>query len=390
MRSLASISRYVVFDRRGTGVSDPIKGDTPLTWEDWNEDIGAVLDAVGSGLAAVMAIIDTGSLALLFAAMHPERVSQLVLINSTARYLRDDDYRFGASPGDVNALTTLIEQTWGTPEAARAAAPSMADDEEFVRRYAKMLRASASPRDAAAQIDYLARQIDVRRVLPFVQAPTLVIHSKDYPLVPVEHGRYLAEHIPGAKFVEVSGGDMFPYDQLFDEVAEFLTGERPTAPIDRILATVLFTDIVGSTTRAASIGDQRWRSTLDGHDRAVREQLRRFRGTEVKTTGDGFMATFEGPARAIRCGEAIVEATQNLGVKVRVGLHTGECDVRGTDLAGLAVHIAARIAAAADADEVLVSSTVKDLVAGSGITFADRGEHDLKGVPETWRLYAVR
>ena len=389
-RDLASISRYIVFDRRGSGVSDPISRDTATTWEDWAEDIRAVLDAVGSQRAAVMAALDTGAMAILFAATQPERVSQLVLVNTAASGRQVDDDPFGIPPADVDAFVGMVEQTWGTPEMARTAMPSRANDEEFIRLAARLTRASASPRNAAAQVDYFIREMDVREALPLIQAPTLVIHSKDLQWVPVERGRYLAERIRGAQFVELSGGDLVPYDQLFDEVAEFLTGERPVAPIDRILATVLFTDIVGSTARAASAGDQGWRSLLDAHDRAVRDQLRRFRGNEIKTTGDGFVATFDGPARAIRCAREIAEATHHLGIEVRVGLHTGECDVRGDDLAGLAVHIAARVAAAADADEVLVSGTVKDLVAGSGITFADRGEHDLKGVPDTWRLYAVQ
>ena len=389
-RSLASISRYVVFDRRGTGVSDRISRDAPPTWEDWTEDVRAVLDAVGSRRAAVMAAYDTGPMAILFAATQPERVSHLVLVNTEARSLRDDDYPFGWSPGDVDAMVAIVEQTWGTPAAARYAFPGRADDEEFLRLAARSQRASASPRNAAEQYGYMMRHLDVRAALPLIQAPTLVIHSQDCLVPPLAHGRYLAEHIPGAKLVEVSGGDVSAFGGLFDEIAEFLTGDRPTAPIDRILTTVLFTDIVGSTARAASLGDQRWRSTLDAHDRAVREQLRRFRGNEINTTGDGFVATFEGPARAIRCAQAISDATHNLGIAVRVGLHTGECEVRGNDLGGLTMHIAARLAAAAEPDEVLVSSTVKDLVAGSGITFEDRGEHDLRGVPGTWRLYAAQ
>jgi class 3 adenylate cyclase len=390
IRDLATISRYMYFDRRGTGVSDPISRDTPPTWEDWAEDVRAVLDAVGSQRAAVMAGLDTGAMAILFAATQPERVSKLVLVNTSARALRDDDYPFGMSPADMDEVVALVERGWGTSEFARMSMPSWANDEELCRLGARMVRASVSPRSAAAQLDHMNRNVDVRSVLSLIQAPTLVIHSKDYSLLPIEHGRYLAEHIPGARLVELPGGDVMPYDQLFDEVAEFVTGERPAAPVDRILATVLFTDIVGSTARAASVGDQRWRSLLDAHDRAVREQLRRFAGNEIKTTGDGFVATFDGPARAIRCAREIAEATHDVGIDVRVGLHTGECDVRGDDLAGLAVHIAARVAAAAEADEVLVSSTVRDLVAGSGLAFKDRGEHDLKGVPGTWRLFAAQ
>jgi class 3 adenylate cyclase/pimeloyl-ACP methyl ester carboxylesterase len=390
VKSLISICRYVVFDRRGTGVSDRISRDSSLTWEDWSEDVGAVLDAVGSRRAAVMATYDTGPMAILFAATHPERVSKLVLVNTGARFLWDDDYPFGASPTEVDASLAMIEQIWGTPAAARFSFPSRADDEEFLRLAARSQRAASSPRSAAEQYDYILRHLDVREALPLIQAPTLVIHSKDCLWPRLEHGRYLAEHIPGAKLLEVSGGDVFFFGGLFDEIAEFLTGARPTVPIDRTLTTVLFTDIVGSTARAASVGDQRWHSTLDAHDGAAREQLRRFRGKEINTTGDGFFAAFDGPARAIRCAQAIDQATQNLGIELRFGLHTGECEVRGDDLGGLTVHIAARVAAAAEPNEVLVSSTVKDLVAGSGITFVDRGEHDLKGVPGARHLFAVK
>jgi class 3 adenylate cyclase len=389
-RSLASIGRRIAFDPRGSGVSDPISREAPPTWEDWTEDLRAVLDAVESRRAAVLAYLDSGPVAILFAAMQPERVSQLVLVNTSARVLWDDDYPIGVSSSDWDSTIAMVEEAWATPEFARALFPSRADDAEFLRLFARILRASASPRRAAAQLDYMARYLDVREALPVIQAPTLVIRSRDYLGTPLAHGRYLADHIPGARFVELPGGDAFPYEEVFDEVAEFLTGERPSAPIDRILATVLFTDIVDSTARAAAVGDQRWRSTLDAHDRAVRQQLRRFRGNEINTTGDGFVASFDGPARAIRCAEAISEATQHLGIEIRSGLHTGECEVRGDDLGGLAVHIAARVAALACPGDVLVSSTVKDLVAGSGIEFEDRGEHDLKGVPGTWRLYAVQ
>jgi class 3 adenylate cyclase len=243
-----------------------------------------------------------------------------------------------------------------------------------------------------AQYDYILRS-DVRPALALIQAPTLVLHAKENALVPVAHGRYLAEHIPGANFVELPGGDSTSTPELYvvaDEVAEFLTGERPSVEIERILTTVVFTDIVDSTARAATMGDPRWHTLLDTHDRMVRDHLRRFRGKEIKTTGDGFLASFDGPARAIRCAQAVIEAARELGIEVRVGLHTGECEIRGDDLGGLAVHIAARVGALAGPSEALVSSTVKDLVAGSGIEFEDRGEHELRGVPEAWRLYSVK
>jgi len=251
-------------------------------------------------------------------------------------------------------------------------------------------RASATPRALAAQYDYWLHHVDVRQALPLIQARTLVLHVKDSPFLPVEHGRYLAEHITGATFVEVPGGDLGPLDdEELAQIIEFLTGDRPDIEVDRILTTVLFTDIVGSTQRAAALGDQKWRSLLDAHDHAVRDQLRRFRGKEINTTGDGFVASFDGPARAIRCAQAIGEAITMLGVDLRMGLHTGECEVRGDDLGGLAVHVAARVAALASPGEILVSGMVKDLVAGSGIEFAERGEYQLKGVPESWKLFAV-
>jgi class 3 adenylate cyclase len=269
----------------------------------------------------------------------------------------------------------------------------MADDVEYLQSTARMARAAATPRTAEAQYDYILRTLDVRQALPLIQVPTLVLHVSDSPIVPIEHGQYLAEQIDGATFVELPGGDIFAVTPdnyvVAVEVAEFLTGERPTVEIERLLATMLFTDIVGSTERAAALGDERWRWLLDAHDRTVRDQLRRLGGREIDAAGDGFFAAFDGPARAIHCAKAIVEATGELGIKLRVGLHTGECEVRGDRLGGLAVHIAARVGALATSGEVLVSGTVKDLVVGSGIEFTDRGEHELKGVPGSWKLFAV-
>jgi class 3 adenylate cyclase len=257
---------------------------------------------------------------------------------------------------------------------------------------ARQFRCGATPRTAAAQYNYMLRNMDVRQALPLIQAPTLVLHVRENPLLPIDHGRYLAEHIAGATLVELPGADsgITPANfSLVDDIAEFLTGERPMVEVDRILTTVVFTDIVGSTTMAASLGDKRWRALLDAHDRTVREQLRRFRGREINTTGDGFLASFDGPARAIRCAQAITQATATHGIELRVGLHTGECEVRGNDLGGLAVHIAARVGALAGRGEIVVSGTVKDLVVGSGIEFSERGEHELRGVPGSWKLFAV-
>jgi class 3 adenylate cyclase/pimeloyl-ACP methyl ester carboxylesterase len=391
-RRLASFSRLILFDRRGMGASDGVPAGAFPTWERWAEDTGAVLDAVGSERAAIVAALDAGALSVLYAAMHPERVSSLILLNSSARFTWCDDYPVGVSPETAETLVQMLATTWGTPLLVAAANPAMAGNEEFLTSVARVNRASATPRTAASQYRYILGNLDVRATLGLVQAPTLVLNARESPLVPVEQGRYMAEHIPHAVFVELPGGETGVSPSLYvvaDEVEEFITGERRVADIERILATVLFSDIVASTERAASLGDRSWRLLLDAHDRAVREQLRRFRGREVKTTGDGFLASFDGPARSIRCAEAIVDATKALGVDVRVGLHTGECDVRGDDLGGLAVHIAARVGAMATSGEILVSSTVKDLVAGSGIEFGDRGEHELKGVPGTWRLLAL-
>jgi class 3 adenylate cyclase/alpha-beta hydrolase superfamily lysophospholipase len=389
---LASLGRLILFDRRGTGMSDGVPRDAIPTWEDLAEDAGTVLDAVGSTRAVILAQAETGPMAVLFAAMHPRRVAALVLVSTYARYQVADDYPIGVSTEAIDAIVAMVQAKWGTPELVRLAMPSRVDDVEFLERTSTMLRSSATPRTAAAQFDYLLRRLDVRPALPLVQVPTLVLNARDSVLFPAAQGRYLADRIEGAKFVELTGPDMgFNADNaaaIAGEIAEFLTGERPVE-IERILATVLFSDIGDSTATAASLGDRRWRSLLEAHDRAVREQLRRFGGREINTTGDGFIASFDGPARAIRCAEAILEATRALGIEVRAGLHAGECDVRGEDLGGLAVHIAARVAARAGPGEVIVSGTVKDLVVGSGIEFRDRGDHELKGVPGTWRLFAV-
>jgi len=390
---MASLGRLILFDRRGTGMSDGVARDAIPTWEDLAEDAGAVLDAVGSTRAVVLAQAETGPMALLFAAMHPRRVGALVLLSTYARYEVADDYPMGVSPEDIDAIVAWVQTEWGTPELVRRAVPSRADDVEYVERASTMMRSAATPRTAAAQYDYLLRRLDVRSALSLIQVPTLVLSARDSLVFPAAQGRYLADHIEGAKFVELTGSDTGLIAEsaatIAGEIAEFLTGDRPVE-IERILATVLFSDIVDSTATASSLGDRRWRSLLDAHNRAVREQLRRFHGREINTTGDGFIASFDGPARAIRCAQAILDATRALGITVRAGLHTGECEVRGEDLGGLAFHIAARVAALAGPGEVKVSGTIKDLVVGSGIEFDDRGEHDLKGVPGTWHLFTVK
>jgi class 3 adenylate cyclase len=392
LRRLASFCRLVFFDRRGTGASDGIDRNAIPTWEEWTEDMMAVLDAVESERAAILASLDAGPIAIMFAAMHPERVSSLILMTTSARYASAEDYSIGLPPEDVEAMVAFIRETWGSLEMARMTNPSLPPDSDMVKQLARVIRCSATPRTAAAQFEAIFRS-DARQALALVQAPTLVLHARDNIFIPLEHGRFLADHIEDARLVELAGGDLGLTPASFsmvDEVAEFITGERPVVEIDRILTTILFTDIVGSTETAAALGDQRWRATLDAHDLAVREELRRFLGREVNTTGDGFVASFDGPARALRCAEAITEATASNGLQLRIGLHTGECEVRGEDLGGLSVHIAARVAALAGPGEILVSGTVKDLVIGSEIEFIDRGERELKGVPGIWRLFAIK
>jgi class 3 adenylate cyclase len=385
---LASFSRLILMDRRGTGASDAIPDTAMPTWEEWADDMRAVLDAAGSERAVVLAGDESGPIGLLFTAMRPKRVAALILANTTARYLRADDYPMGIPPEAVDKVVDWYRAVWGTPEGAKFAYPSRANDPEFGQRLAKGMRAIATPRSGAAQFRHMIESLDAREALPLIRVPTLVLHSKDnwFYSKPV---RYLADHIAGAKLVELPGADtsVAASAPALEEIIEFLTGERPELEVDRILTTLLFTDIVGSTERAASMGDQAWRSLLDAHDRTVRDHLRRFRGKEINTTGDGFLASFDGPARAIRCALAISESTRPLGIDLHLGLHTGECEARGDDLGGLAVHIAARIGSLAGPGEVLVSGTVKDLVVGSGIDFVDRGEHHLKGVPASWKLY---
>jgi class 3 adenylate cyclase len=389
---LASFGRLILFDRQGTGASDAVPHSAIPTWEAWTDDIRAVLDAAGSERAVIFAELDAGPIAILFAATQPERVKALILANTSSRYLMADDYPIGVSPQFVDGMVEVIRKTWGTPAAVRAFRPDASA--ELVRWNTRLLRAAATPRSAAAQYRYILTTLDVRDVLPLMQTPTLVLHTQNQPLFSIEHARYLASHIAGAQLVELPAAETYfspgGYARVIDEIAEFLTGERPPVEIERILTTVLVTDIVGSTEHAVSLGDREWRALLDAHDRTVRGELRRFRGREVNTTGDGFLASFDGPARAIRCAQAIIDAVEPLGIELRAGLHTGECELRDDDLGGIAVHIASRVGSLASQCEVLASSTVKDLVTGSGIQFADRGEHELKGVPGSWRLFAVQ
>ena len=394
MSALSSFSRLIYFDRRGTGASDGLALNAMPTWEEWTEDVLAVLDAAGSKRAAIFASLDAGPIAMLFASLHPTRVSALVLANTTARFMVDGDYPIGSSQETIDAQIEVIRSLWGTPDLSRFTNPAVAEDAEFAREYARRLRAAATPRTAAEQYRYIMESLDVRAILSLIQVPTLVVHTSENPIVPVSHGQYIADHVAGATFVQVPGKGVSLNDgqartAALDEVSKFLTGGLPEVEIDRVLTTVVFTDIVESTERVATIGDARWHKLLDAHDSAVREELRRFQGREINTTGDGFFVSFDGPARAIRCAQAIIGAAGEVGVPVRVGIHSGECEVRGGDLAGLAVHVAARIGGLAGPGEVLVSRTVGDLVAGSGIELADHGDHELRGVPGSWRLLSV-
>jgi class 3 adenylate cyclase len=391
LRRLSSFARVTVFDKRGTGLSDRT-GRLP-SLEERMDDIRAVMDAAGVEQAALFGISEGGPLTLLFAATYPRRVRALILYGTYPRVLRAPDYPWGVEPRLVHELAEGLEAGWGTGVALGAFAPSRAEDAGFRQWWARFQRLSASPADARALIESAA-EIDVRHVMPAVTAPALVVHRTGDRMFSVDGGRYLAEHLPNGRFVEHPGSDHLFWterqDELLDGVEEFLTGARAAADPDRVLATILFTDIVGSTERAAELGDAAWRRVLDGHDGLVRGELARYLGREIKNTGDGFFASFDGPLRAIRCAQAITAQAPSLGIEVRAGLHTGECELRGADLGGLAVHVAARVAAKAEAGEVLVSRTVTDLLAGSEVPFDDRGEHELKGVPGSWRLFAVR
>jgi len=321
----------------------------------------------------------------LFAATHPSRTTALVVLEGYASFETRPE---GRDEETVNAMAAM----WGTGELEHLINPDMPWNEEIRATWARMERLAASPRTLALMMP-LTAEVDVRAVLPTVRAPTLVVQHADDPTIPPAMGKYVADHISGAKYVELPGRNMFhfvePWRDSFKEIAEFLTGEQPDVADDRVLATILFTDIVDSTRRAAEMGDRDWRALLDAHDVIVRAQLNRFRGREVNTSGDGFLAMFDGPQRAIRCAMAIRDAVQSLGIEVRAGLHTGECEVRGEDIGGIAVHIGARVSALAGPNEVLVSSTLRDLVIGSGLEFEPRGTHQLKGVPGEWHLFAV-
>jgi pimeloyl-ACP methyl ester carboxylesterase len=392
LRRVATMGRLIVFDKRGSGASDPLATPEP-TWEDWADDIRAVMDAAGSERAAVIGVGDSGPLAILFAATQPHRVTSLILINTGARLVQGPDYPWGLRPDEVEAFLRRTRETWGTGGIVDVFSPSGAADERYRQWWARYQRMGASPGRSTAMAR-LVFEVDVRNVLSTIHVPTLVIHRKDFRFFPVGLGRYLAEHIAGAKYVEVPGADGFVYlgdtDSILSEIEEFVTGTRPAPQSDRVLATVLLTDMVGSTDLAARLGDQRWRAVLDTHDDIVRTQIEQFRGRLHRATGDGVLASFDGPARGVRCAQALRDLLHEAGIDIRSGLHAGEIELRGSEIGGIAVHIAARISAEAGAGEIFCSSTVKDLVTGSDLAFIDRGRRQLKGVPQEWQIYAVQ
>ena len=391
LERLASFSRLILFDKRGTGLSDRLDPRQLPTLEERIDDARAVLDAAGSTSAALVSHSEGGNMSILYAATHPERTRALVTCGVFAKRSWSPDYPWAPKPDDREREIEELERTWGESADVDHYAPSAAGDEAFRERLATYFRRSASP-GAAAALLRMNTQIDVRAVLPTISVPTLVLHRTGDRDAHVEEGRWIASQIPGARFVELPGEDHLPWagdmDGLVDEIEEFLTGVRPVRDPERVLTTLLFTDIVGSTERAGELGDRRWRELLDEHHAIVRTNLDRFRGREVDTAGDGFFATFDGPGRAIRAAWSIREELKPLELEIRAGVHTGECEVAGDAVRGIAVHAAARVAARADAGQVLASSTVHDLVAGSGIRFRDAGRAELKGVGE-WQLYEV-
>ncbi len=383
--AMTSLGRLIFFDQPGTGASDPVTAGALPTLEQWADSITAVLDDLGSSEAVLLAGDGAFAAAALFAATHPSRTTALVVLEGYA------DAADRTELVGEEALAATVA-TWRTGEFQHLLNPDMPWNEEIRASWARMQRLAASPGTLAVMFP-LATELNVRAVLPTIRVPTLVVQHADDPFVTPVMGKYVADHIPDAKYVELPGRNMHhfvePWRDSFQEIAEFLTGQQPEVTDDRVLATVLFTDIVDSTRRAAEIGDRDWRALLDAHDAVVRSQLARFRGREVNTSGDGFLAMFDGPQRAIRCAMAIRDAVQALGIQVRAGLHTGECEVRGDDIGGIAVHIGARVSALAGPNDVLVSSTLRDLVIGSGLEFEDRGAHELKGVPGEWQLFAA-
>jgi class 3 adenylate cyclase len=388
VEAMTSLGRLIFFDQPGTGASDPVTPDALPTLEQWSDSITAVLDDLGSREAVLLAIDGAVATGALFAATHPSRTTALVVMEGWAD--PPINYVGGVDPEEISGAMVAV---WGTGELQHAMNPDMPWNEEIRAGWARMERLAASPRTVALMMPLVA-ELDVRAVLPTIRVPTLVLHHSDDSFTPASMGRSIADHISGSKYAELPGRNMYHvvepgWRESFQEIAEFLTGHQADVADDRVLATVLFTDIVDSTRRAAEMGDRDWHALLDAHDAVVRSQLVRFRGREVSTSGDSFLAMFDGPQRAIRCAMAIRDAVQALGIEVRAGLHTGECEIRGDDIGGIAVHIGARVSALAGRNDVLVSSTLRDLVIGSGLEFEQRGAHELKGVPGEWQLFAV-
>jgi class 3 adenylate cyclase len=389
---LAAFSRLILLDKRGTGLSDRVVGVPTL--EERMDDVRVVMGAVASDQAALLGGSEAAPITALFAATYPERVSALILVNALVKWSATEEFPWGFGDETQRLLLDYVENNWGSGLSGESwFAPSLENEPGAREWVARVESATGTPSAMATQLAMNAL-IDIRPVLGAISAPTLVVHRVDDRVVDVHHGRFCAEHIPRAKYVELPGEDHWWWSgdaaAVMNEIQEFLTGRRTQPEIERVLKTVLFTDIVGSTDLASTLGDRQWRETLDKHDQAVRVELDRYRGQEVNTTGDGFLACFDGPARAIRCAQAIIASAPHLGINVRAGLHTGECELRGTDLAGIAVHIGARVATLAGAGEVLVTSTVRDLVAGSGIVFTDFGRYGLKGVPGEWELLVAQ
>ena len=392
LHRMASFSRLICFDKRGVGLSDPVALGDSMVLDDWLDDLESVMDAAGSERAVVVGCSGGGPLSLLFAASRPERVSGLVLVNSYARFARAPDYPIGVPAHVVEWGLRYIEEGWGTGEHLEVLAPSLAGDAQFRKWWARYQRQALSP-GSAAVIQRMLFELDVRRVLPAVRAPTLVLHRADDAFIRIGFGRFLADHLPEGRLVELPGSDHVFFagdaDALVDEIEAFATGEHPGPSADRVLRTLLFTDVVGSTDHAVAVGDRAWKMLLDRHDAVVRREIDRFRGTEVDRAGDGFFVAFDGPGRAVHCALAISRAVRELGIDVRAGLHIGEVELRRDGISGLAVHVAARVSSLGGAGDVLTTSTVRDLVVGSSLHFTDRGHHPLKGVPDEWQVFAV-
>lgn len=390
LERLARFSRLILFDMRGVGLSD--RGPEPPVLELQRDDVGAVMDAAGSASAVVFGGARAAAMAMLFAATHPDRTKALILYAPVAKTVSTPDFPYGKSPEEQEAFVERFVREMGTGRNLELQAPSVAADEHFVAWWARFERLVASP-SAYEELGRIFTDLDIRDVLPAIHVPTLVIHRKDDAIVLSRQARYVADQIEGARFVELPGVDHVPFvgdaDAIPDEVERFVTGRTPTPDVDKVLATVLFTDIVGSTDRQAQLGDRGWKELVERHHATVRELVHRYRGEEQDTAGDGFFVRFDGPARAIRCARDIVDAVRSLGIEIRAGVHTGECEIVDAKCSGLSVSIGARVMAAAGPSQVLVSQTVRDLVAGSGLTFEDAGEHELKGVPGRWRLYRV-